>query len=43
MIPGSRHLNCGSCDEKKELKCPICGMTFESEEKLKAHKKEKHM
>ncbi|TET26434.1 MAG: hypothetical protein E3J73_04560 [Candidatus Bathyarchaeum sp.] len=34
---------CGSCEEKKEFKCPKCGMTFETEEKLMEHKKKEHM
>ena len=38
-------MSCGGCEEKeqKELKCPKCGMKFESNDKLMEHKKEKHM
>ncbi|UCF58844.1 MAG: C2H2-type zinc finger protein [Candidatus Bathyarchaeota archaeon] len=32
---------CGNCEEK-EFKCPKCGMTFETEEKLMKHKKKEH-
>jgi uncharacterized C2H2 Zn-finger protein len=36
---------CEGCEkkEKKEFKCPKCGMNFETKDKLMEHKKETHM
>jgi uncharacterized C2H2 Zn-finger protein len=32
-------MGCGSCGEKEELKCPTCGATFKTKDKMMEHKK----